>query len=145
MKEIVLRDVQDSDLPIFFEHQLDPDAIRMAAVPSRDHDAFMAHWAKILTDERNVLKTILFHGRVAGNVVSWEHDGVRNVGYWLGKEFWGQGVASAALSQFLAQVTARPLFAHVAKHNPGSLRVLQKNGFTILDGERGEEFLLTLG
>jgi hypothetical protein len=39
--EITLRDVQDSDLPIFFEQQLDPEATRMAAFPARDPDAFI--------------------------------------------------------------------------------------------------------
>jgi RimJ/RimL family protein N-acetyltransferase len=153
IKTISLRDVQESDLPVFFEQQLDPAAIRMAAVPPRDRDAFMAHWAKIRVGETNILKTIVFDGRVAGNVVSWEQAGERNVGYWLGKEFWGQGIASAALSEFLAQVAARPLYAHVIRHNRASLRVLQKCGFTIhraatfagVDGEQDEELLLVLG
>jgi RimJ/RimL family protein N-acetyltransferase len=125
----------------------------MAAVPSRDRDAFMAHWAKIQADPTTIVKTVLFNGSVAGNVVSWEQVGERKVGYWLGKEYWGKGIASAALSQFLAHVKARPLQAHVAKHNRRSIRVLQKCGFTIsgearfsdVDGEEGEEFILTLG
>jgi len=37
------------------------------------------------------------------------------------------------LQEFLAQVKIRPLFAHVANHNPASKRVLEKNGFTLLD------------
>ncbi len=151
--EISLRDVQESDLPVFFEQQLDPEATRMAAFPSRGRDAFMAHWAKIMADETTVVQTVIFRGRVAGNVVSWEQSGERNVGYWFGKEYWGQGIASETLSQFLQRVTPRPLRAHVAKHNAASIRVLQKCGFTIAgeakfsdagDGE-GEEFILTLG
>ncbi|HEY7153883.1 MAG TPA: GNAT family N-acetyltransferase [Gemmataceae bacterium] len=151
--EISLRDINDGDLPVFFEQQLDPEAIRMAAFPPRDHDTFMAHWAKIKADETTIVKTIIFNGRVAGNIVNWEQAGERKVGYWLGKEYWGRGIASAALSQFLAQVKARPLHAHVAKNNLASIRVLQKCGFTIsgeakflgVDGEQGEEFILTLG
>ncbi len=69
---VALRDVIDGDLSIFFEHQLDPEATQMAAFPARDHDAFMAHWHKIRDDETVITKTILFEGRVAGNVVSWE-------------------------------------------------------------------------
>lgn len=41
--DVLLRDVTESDLPIFFEQQLDPDATAMAAFPSRDREAFMAH------------------------------------------------------------------------------------------------------
>lgn len=128
---VVLRDVIKSDLPVFFEHQLDPDATQMAAFPARDRGAFMAHWAKIMADQTNMLKTILFDGRVAGNIVSWEQSDHREVGYWIGKEFWGKGIATQALSQFLSLVKTRPLSAHVAKHNVASRRVLEKCGFTI--------------
>ncbi len=54
--EIILRDVVDSDLPIFFEQQLDADANYMAAFTAKDpadRDAFMAHWARIRGDPSN--------------------------------------------------------------------------------------------
>ena len=126
-----LRDVTDSDLPIFFEHQMDADATRMAAFPSRERDSFIAHWAKIMGDETVVKKTILCNERVAGNIVSWEQSGERDVGYWVGREYWGKGVATKALSDFLNHVKTRPLYAHAAKHNLASIRVLEKCGFTI--------------
>ena len=140
---ILLRDVIESDLPIFFEQQLDPVATQMAAFPARDREAFMAHWTKILADETNILKTILFDGQVAGNIVSWLHSGEREVGYWLGREYWGKGIATRALSTFLDHVKTRPLYAHVAKHNRASIRVLEKCGFTIT-GVEVEEYILTL-
>ena len=43
---VSLRPVTQEDLPLFFEHQMDAEATRMAAFPSRDRDAFMAHWAE---------------------------------------------------------------------------------------------------
>ena len=135
--DIRLRDVIDGDLPIFFEQQRDADAIQMAASPPRDRDAFMAHWTKILSDENVTKKTILLDGHVAGNIVSWERDRKRVVGYWIGKNYWGRGVATKGLAEFLGVVTARPLYAHVAKHNLGSIRVLEKCGFTIC-GEESE-------
>jgi RimJ/RimL family protein N-acetyltransferase len=133
--EVQLRAVIESDLPIFFEHQIDPQAAQMAAFPSRGREAFMAHWAKILADETNIIRAILFEGQVAGNVLSFIMDGRREVGYWLGREFWGRGIATRALSAFLEQVTERPLYAYVAKPNLGSLRVLQKCGFFIIREE----------
>ena len=78
--EVSLRDVQESDLPVFFEQQLDPEASRMAAFPSRGRDAFMAHWAKMMADETTTLKTVIFHGEAAGNIVSWEQSCEPNVG-----------------------------------------------------------------
>ena len=104
MSIVMLREVLADDLPIFFEHQLDPTATRMAAFSSRDRDSFMAHWTKILADETIYKKTIMFDGQVAGNIVSWGHSGEREVGYWIGKEFWGKGITSRALSLFLNYV-----------------------------------------
>ncbi len=102
----------------------------------------MAHWTKILADETVTERTILFGGRVAGNVVSFENSGERKVGYWIGREHWGNGVATEALSQFLAHVEVRrPLHAAVAKHNAGSIRVLEKCGFTVVGEEDGEYVL----
>ena len=151
---ITLRDVDARDLPIFFAHQRDPEATRMAAFPPRDHDAFMAHWTKLLGDPALLTKTILVGTEVAGNLGSWTQSGERLIGYWLGREYWGQGIASAALRQFLALIATRPLTAHVAKHNLASLRVLQKCGFTIAGEDTYalppndapcEEYILTLG
>jgi RimJ/RimL family protein N-acetyltransferase len=150
--EITLCEVQECHLPVFFEQQLDPEAIRMAAFPSREREAFMAHWAKCMTNETTVLRTIVFEGEVAGNIVFWEDPGEPKIGYWLGRAYWGKGLATAALSQFLEVVEVRPLYARVAKHNGRSVSVLQKCGFTVAtedfisaaDGSRIEEFLMVL-
>jgi RimJ/RimL family protein N-acetyltransferase len=129
---VVLRDVTASDLPIFFENQRNPDSNRMAAVAARDREGFMAHWDTVLADPTNKTQTVLVDGRVAGNVVSWDGDGERLVGYWIGAEFWGRGVATRALAKYLAFDTNRPLHARVAKHNAASRRVLEKCGFTVI-------------
>jgi len=134
--DVRLRDVAEGDLLIFFDDQLDPDATQIAAFPARDSHAFMAHWTKILADETITKKTIIFDGQVAGNIVCWEQFGERLVGYWIGKHYWGKGVATAALAAFLGHVQARPLYAHIAKHNIASIRVLEKCGFTIFGAAR---------
>src|SRR5690242_12063767 len=127
--KVVLRDVIDSDLPIFFEHQRDPEAVQMAAFPSRDYEAFITHWAKLRRNPSNIIRTIVGDGQVTGNIGSWIAEGRRLIGYWIGREFWGRGVATAALAAFVAEVKERPLFAFVAKHNVGSTRVLEKCQF----------------
>ncbi len=142
--KVLLRDVTEDDLPIFFEQQLEPIATQMASFSARDREPFMALWANVLRDNAIFKQAILFNGHVAGNIVSWEQSGEREVGYWIGKEYWGKGVATQALSTFLEQVKARPLYAHVARNNVGSFRVLQKCGFTILS-EDPEEYILELG
>lgn len=96
----------------------------MAAFPARERIAFMAQWTMILADETIAKQTILCDQEVASNIVSWEVAGAREVSYWLGRNYWGKGVATRALSAFLEQMEARPLYAHVAKHNTASMRVL---------------------
>jgi RimJ/RimL family protein N-acetyltransferase len=55
------------------------------------------------------------------------------VGYWIGRQFWRRGIASAAVAELLGQVKIRPLYAHVANHNICSKRILEKCGFELLD------------
>jgi RimJ/RimL family protein N-acetyltransferase len=140
---VVLRNVMEGDLPIFYEYQLDIDATRMADFPSRDKDVFMVHWKKIMGNQNNILQTIIFNEQVAGNIVSWEQDNEQEVGYWLGKEYWGRGIATVALTGLLELIKTRPLYAHVVKHNVASLRVLGKCGFMVCR-ENGEEVVLEL-
>ena len=143
---IRLRDVEPGDLPTFFADQQDPIAVEMVAFRSRARPEFDAHWAKILADDTCRTQTILVDGEVAGNIVSWDSDGQREIGYWISRSFWGRGVATAAVSAFLGLEQIRPLYAGVAKHNAGSLRVLQKCGFTLLpqSGDEGTHDLLVL-
>jgi len=149
-----LRDVRFADLPLFFRHQLDPEAVRMAAFPARNELEFYAHWKGILRDPRVVKRTIVHDARIAGNLVGFEQSGRTLIGYWLGREHWGKGVATRALGEFLQIVQQRPVYAFVAKRNRASLRVLQKCGFTVVDegagvpppgGEAIPELALVLG
>ncbi len=150
--DLCLRGVEDEDLAVFFEQQLDPEATRMAAFRSRDREAFAAHWAKVRADPNATVRTVVYQGKVAGSIFAWHDAGEVRVGYWHGREFWGKGVASAALAQFLKVLEGRPLHARVAKHNAASVRVLQKCGFTICGEDKFtdpvlgevEEFILTL-
>ena len=129
--QVSLREVTEGDLPVFFEHQRDPDACRVAVFAARDHDAFTAHWAKILVDESICAMTIVYDRRIAGNVVSWLQDDRRLVGYWIGKEYWGKSLATQALANFVRLDRQRPLYAHVALSNIASRRVLENCGFSI--------------
>ena len=133
----MLRDVRESDLDAFYEHQRDPEASRMALFPARDRDAFYEHWRRILSDDSLTKKTIVHDEQVAGNVLCWQQDGRRLVGYWVGREFWGKGLATHALAELVEQMTARPLNAWVATSNLGSIRVLEKCGFVEV-GRRAE-------
>jgi RimJ/RimL family protein N-acetyltransferase len=156
--DVLLRDVAEADLPIFFEQQQEPAANQMAAFTAKDpadREAFTAKWAKILGDD-SVKKTILVNGQVAGSVSSFvaPWSGQLEVTYWLGREYWGRGIATKALTAFLGHLKARPVYARAAKDNIASIRVLAKCGFTISGHDKGfanargeeiEEVVLSLG
>lgn len=132
-----LREVEPGDVPVFAEHQADPESGRMASVPARDRTAYSEHLAKLLADPEVLVRTVVTdEGEVAGQVLSFFRDGRREVGYRMGREFWGRGLATAALGAFLDVDRARPLHAVVARHNPASRRVLERNGFVL---ERHDE------
>jgi RimJ/RimL family protein N-acetyltransferase len=130
-RKIHLRDVRAGDLPVLFQHQLDPDANRMAAVNPRDEVGFQAHWMKILSDRAIIAKAILIEDQVVGCISCFPRDGKNLIGYWIAKEHWGGGVATRGLALLLDQIQIRPLHAYVARNNVASIRVLEHCGFTI--------------
>jgi RimJ/RimL family protein N-acetyltransferase len=127
---VTLRDVVEDDLPILYTFQLDQESNQMAAFTARDRDAFMQHWARLLGNPAIVKQTILCDGQVAGNIGCFEMEGDWEVTYWIGREFWGRGIATRALAALLEQVKTRPLYGYTATHNIASRRVLEKCGFT---------------
>ena len=156
--DVLLRDVTEADLPIFFDQQREPAANQMAAFTAKDpadREAFTAKWAKILGDD-TVKKAVLVNGQVAGSVSAFvaPWSGQLEVTYWLGREYWGRGIATKALTEFLGHLKARPVYARAARDNIASIRVLAKCGFTISGHDKGfanargqevEEVVLRLG
>ena len=135
--DVGLRPVTDADVEVFYAQQLDPEARRVAVFPLRDHESFTRHWReRILADEANDAWTIVADGEVAGHMLCFERNGKREVGYWLGRAFWGRGIATSALAALLREVAERPLYAYVVQSNVGSIRVLEKCGFTTIGSER---------
>ena len=134
LAKILLRPVVESDLPILFQQQLEPEAVAMSAYPSKDRGEFMRHWEGILKNKNVTARTIVYKEKVAGHIICWKEGKYeQRIGYWIGKEFWRRGIASAAVAEMLVLVNIRPLFAEVANHNTASKRVLEKNGFERLD------------
>ena len=139
-RRIELREVRAADLPVFFEHQRDPVAWRMAAFGAADPSdraAFDAHWQRILGDADVVIRSIVVDGAVVGHVLSFTQSGQRELSYWLGRAHWGRGFATQALTLFLAEQRARPLHARAAKDNAASIGVLRRCGFTVCAEDRG--------
>jgi RimJ/RimL family protein N-acetyltransferase len=140
----MLRAVIPEDQPIFFDQQDDEVASTMAAVARRDREAHEQHWLKITADDAVIMRTIVEDDAVVGNILSFIVNGERNIGYWIGRQYWGRGYASAALRDYLQEIDLRPLIAHVAEHNGASLRVLEKCGFTMVGAEMAKDDRITV-
>jgi RimJ/RimL family protein N-acetyltransferase len=130
----MLREVRNGDLDLFFGFRTDPDAIWMAAEPDdpTDRAAFDAVWRTMRTEPSITTRTIESRGQVVGYIVSWKHSSQREVEFWIGREHWGKGIATAALAEFLELEPERPLYAVAAQDNLGAVRVLEKFGFQVV-------------
>ncbi len=136
---VAIRPGVEADLPTFFEHQSDPEAVRMVIARPRTGPAFFEHWAKVLIDPAVTHRAILADGALAGMINAFDAEGHRWVGYWLGRQWWGRGVATRALGLLLAEESARPLHARAARSNVASIRVLERNGFVLRGYGMSEE------
>jgi len=138
--QLVLREIEDRDLGVLFEHWTNRDAIRMAAFTSPDQNdraAFEQRWARLRSDVSTTNRVIEIDGRVVGHIASFDLEGHREVTYWIGREDWGRGIATRALQEFLQLEASRPLYAGAASDNAASIRVLTKCGFRVVGEGRG--------
>ncbi|MEV0278740.1 GNAT family N-acetyltransferase [Streptomyces sp. NPDC050610] len=144
--EISLRETQDRDLPIFWEHLTDPEMQHMAAATRKyhyDRGHFDRFWVKVRSDPARLLRTVLADGAVAGHAVVSGSPSEREVSYVVGRSHWGRGIASRALAELIKLEDIRPLHATAAADNAGSIRVLEKCGFIVTG--RGRSFAQARG
>lgn len=137
--KITLRKMAPDDVLLCFEHQLDPEASRMAAFMSKDtkdRAAYGERWKKVLEGGTVTARMILSAADTVGMIASWDSPEGRQVTYWVWKEHWGKGIATAALQEFLTIERTRPLLGCAASDNHGSIRVLEKCGFRPIRRQR---------
>jgi RimJ/RimL family protein N-acetyltransferase len=135
-ESVRLRPVDVGDVEVFYLQENDPEALRRARWASRDRKAFFEHWERrVLGDSTVRVRAIIAGDELAGNIAAWWQDGRRLIGFWLGREFWGRGIGTRALSLFLApgEEETRPLYAEAAVHNVASVRALKRHGFDELE------------
>ncbi|MET9881939.1 GNAT family N-acetyltransferase [Streptomyces sp. NPDC006430] len=150
---MVLREVRDSDLDVFWEQFTDPEIQYMTAVTRAyhyDRARFDTHWAKVRSDPAVTLRTVEVDGVVVGHAAVFGPPQEREVTYLIGRAHWGHGLATQALSALLRLEDTRPLHGAAVADNAGSLRVMEKCGFTATGrirefaDARGEEVDLVL-
>ena len=135
---MILRDMTEADLDVLFDIQDDDIARHIAAFTSADggdRDRYVARFRRLLADDKIINKVILVDDEIVGSIASFVLEGDTEVTYWIRRDRWGRGIATAALAELLRQVTVRPLFARI--DNAGSAKVLLRNGFTRVGEETG--------
>ncbi|HEY4096868.1 MAG TPA: GNAT family N-acetyltransferase [Baekduia sp.] len=138
--EIALRPVEDADLDALFDQMRDPESVQMAAFTAKDPDdreAFDIHMAKVRAAPDTTLLAVTRDGHLVGTIGCFVLEGHTEITYWIDRSAWGQGIASRALALLLETVEVRPIRARAASDNRGSLRVLQKAGFSIIGTDVG--------
>ena len=127
-----LRPVEDTDRDVVFGMMRDPEAVRMAAFTAADPDdrvPFKAHLAKLRFSPDFSNFGIVLDDRLVGTAGAFSIKGDRAITYWVGRAFWGRGIASQALYLLARTAPTRPLTAQAASSNARSIAVLKKNGF----------------
>lgn len=138
--KIILTETKIEDLNLFFEFQTDKEAIYLAAFTSKDPNdktAYIEKMSRHLADPSINNKTILVNNEIAGSIAKFILEGEAEITYWIDRKFWGQGIGTTALKEFLKVELTRPLYARVAFDNYGSQKVLERCGFVKTGKDKG--------
>lgn len=147
--DVTLRRTTEGDLPTLHGFEVDPASNELAGTKPRDWPTFRARWAEILADGDGSVtgvtpRVILADGEIVGAVNIAPHEGQDAIGYWIGREHWGRGIATRAVGLLLREFTRRPVVATAAARNLPSISVLEKNGFVILSRDMTPETARTV-
>jgi len=137
---IKLRPTEISDLDTLFEFQLDKEGGYLAAFMPKDptdKSAYMEKHMKLLEDPTVNNQTIAVDNIIVGSIGKFIMNGEAEITYWIDRNFWGQGIATKALKEFLSVETVRPIFGRVAFDNFASQKVLEICGFVKIGSDKG--------
>ncbi len=137
---IKLTETEKDDLNAFFEFQLDAEANYLAAFTAKnpnDKTAYIEKYSKFLSDPTINMRTIKANDEIVGSIAKFVMENEAEITYWIDRKFWGQGIATAALKDFLKMEKTRPIYGRVAFDNYGSQKVLEKCGFVKTGEDKG--------
>ncbi len=140
LSSISLLPSTNEDLLAFYEFQLDPDANFMAAFTAKDSfnkSAYVEKYSKFLLDPTIHMCTIRINEIIVGSISKFVMFDESEITYWIDKSFWGKGIATIALREFLKIELSRPIYGRTAFDNFGSQKVLENNGFKKIGIDKG--------
>ena len=135
---IKLRDFVSSDSTLLAVYLNDEKVTQYItdAIPQPYTQSDVQWWLNVGSKEENI-KAIEVNGILVGCISatrgSFEYNRSAELGYWLGRKYWNQGIATQAVSEFSELLFNATdivrLFASVVADNTASIRVLEKNNF----------------
>lgn len=139
-RHIKLTETKKDDLEVLFEFQLDKEANYLAAFTAKDvtdKTAFVEKYSRFLTDPTIHMRTIVINDEIVGSLAKFIMEDEAEITYWIAKDFWGKGIATTALKDFLKIEKARPIYGRAAFDNYGSQKVLERSGFVKIGSDKG--------
>ena len=145
-----------SDAPVMAKLMNEPDILRMTASPAPIVFSLSIEFLILnqLSQRQRGLGfayaiTDIETGHVMGEMDLFANrDGGKEIGYWIGRPYWGQGFITEAAKALIAESFESLSIAHidagVFSDNPASCRVLEKLGFTI-QNQDGNTFSIARG
>lgn len=135
-RRLVLRALEESDVPELARLAGDWDVARMTArIPFPYSEAMAREWMASLAPGEFV-RAVMFKGTLVGAVgyVPGD-DGSAEIGYWIGRPWWGRGFATEAAHALVRYCFAKGGFKRLTcchfEDNPASERVIRKLGFRL--------------
>jgi RimJ/RimL family protein N-acetyltransferase len=139
LKNITLRKFEQSDSSLLFTYLNDEKVTQYitSAIPQPYTKEDVQWWLNVGSKVEHI-RAIELNGTLVGcisaTVGSFEYNRSAELGYWLGRDYWNQGIATNAVAQFSEALFKSTdivrLFVSVVAENKASIRVLENNGFT---------------
>jgi [ribosomal protein S5]-alanine N-acetyltransferase len=135
-----LRPYRKSDLPSMVKHINDKAiAGNTLTIPypytMKEAEEWYMRFRKMMRRKNinRIAFAIEIDGEVVGSIGISRHDHKAEIGYWLGRAYWGKGIMTEVVKETVkycfGELGLRRVYACVFPHNKASMRVLEKAGF----------------
>ncbi|WP_377890610.1 GNAT family N-acetyltransferase [Alkalihalobacillus sp. R86527] len=138
MEAVAIRFIEEKDIPYVQRYVSKKEVARTTNVPEPYPEDGAKEWFQIVMEEKeretHFPFAILYKDEFAGSIsLRLEKDGQGAIDYWIAPPFWNKGIGTKAVESVIAygekQVGLHAIETCCLKENPGSGKVLEKNGF----------------
>lgn len=137
---IALRQFEASDIPLLVEFLNDSKVTQyVTEAIAQPYSIDDAQWWVTHSHDSAHIKAITYQGKFVGCISAtvglFEYSRSAQLGYWIGQAYWNKGIATHAVKEFstalIHTTDIKRLFVCVVSLNLASVRVLEKNNFSL--------------